>query len=81
MLHEGPLPGTVIDFWRLVWQEDVHVIAMVTNIVEHVTVKCEKYWPESESSFCCGPIQVSFEEQCTFPDYIIRTFHLRAHMS
>ena len=42
----GPLPNTVIDFWWLVWQEQVHVVAMVTNIVERGQQKCEQYWPD-----------------------------------
>ena len=28
---QGPLPGTIGDFWRLVWQEDTRVIVMLCN--------------------------------------------------
>ena len=31
---QGPLPGTVGDFWRLVWQENSRVIVMLCNEVE-----------------------------------------------
>lgn len=34
-LHNtGPKPETVGDFWQMVWQENVFVIAMVTNLKE-----------------------------------------------
>ena len=36
---KGPKPNTVGDFWKMVWQEDVLVIAMVTNLTEGEKVK------------------------------------------
>ena len=46
---QGPLPNTTGDFWRMVWEQQVEVIAMVTRDVEDNKVKCHKYWPDSVS--------------------------------
>jgi protein tyrosine phosphatase len=44
---QGPLPVTTSDFWRMVWEEECQVIAMVTLDMECGKVKCHRYWPES----------------------------------
>ncbi|PAA77894.1 hypothetical protein BOX15_Mlig029219g2 [Macrostomum lignano] len=41
---QGPLQATVVDFWRMVWQEKVEVIVMTTKEVEGGKSKCAKYW-------------------------------------
>jgi protein tyrosine phosphatase len=30
----GPKSSSTVDFWRLVWQENVNQIIMLTNIIE-----------------------------------------------
>lgn len=40
---KGPKPNTVGDFWKMVWQEDVLVIAMVTNLTEGEKVQMITY--------------------------------------
>ena len=68
---------TITDFWRLVWQEKVRTIAMVTNVKEGKTKKCEQYWPaESGSGQSYGPFNVTVVEQHIFADYTIRTIQL-----
>lgn len=38
LLLTGPRPSTVVDFWRMVWQENARVIVCLTNIREADTV-------------------------------------------
>ena len=35
---QGPLQGTVEDFWRLVWEQQSAVIVMLTNVKERSRV-------------------------------------------
>ena len=67
----GPLPNTVTDFWWLVWQEKIHVVAMVTSVVEEGQQKCEQYWPSQETQEY-GPFKVTLTDQQVFADYTIR---------
>lgn len=42
---QGPKPETVIAFWRMIWQENVRAIVMVTGLMEGTKQKCARYWP------------------------------------
>ncbi|XP_067950763.1 tyrosine-protein phosphatase non-receptor type 13-like [Watersipora subatra] len=44
---QGPMPHTADDFWEMVLEQDISVIAMVTQDVEGGKVKCHRYWPDS----------------------------------
>ena len=68
----GPLSKTLIDFWRLMWQEHVPTIVMVTNLKELDKVKCHQYWPDVGSSQHYGPFVVTSTDQQVYTDYIIR---------
>jgi len=67
----GPLPNTITDFWWLVWQERICIVAMVTNVVEGGQQKCEQYWP-SQGTQEYGPFKVTLTDQQVFADYTIR---------
>ncbi len=74
-LPSGPLPSTVLDLWRLVWQEKCCALVMLTNTVEGGKVKCEQYWPESGSK-SYPPFQVTITNQQILADYTVRSFVL-----
>ena len=36
------------DFWAMVWEQGVEVVAMLTGVVEHGRQKCHPYWPDKQ---------------------------------
>lgn len=42
---QGPLDNTIADFWQMIWQQYVLVIAMTTKVFEQRKIKCAQYWP------------------------------------
>ncbi|XP_059897966.1 LOW QUALITY PROTEIN: tyrosine-protein phosphatase non-receptor type 14-like [Gadus macrocephalus] len=43
---QGPLANTCADFWQMVWEQGVNVIAMVTGEEEGGRSKSHRYWPK-----------------------------------
>ena len=79
-MHAGPLPHAVTDFWRLVLQEKVPTIVMVTNLKERNKDKCHQYWPDTGSEDY-GPLNVTITDQQIFADYTLRSFQVMVSKS
>lgn len=43
---QGPIPATFNDFWKVVWQQDVRVVVMLTAEQEGGQVKAHNYWSD-----------------------------------
>ncbi|XP_063403661.1 receptor-type tyrosine-protein phosphatase H-like [Mytilus trossulus] len=50
---QGPLPGTANDFWRMIWEQSVSIIVMLTKCSENNMDKCEHYWPHDANEPKC----------------------------
>ncbi|XP_019631267.1 PREDICTED: tyrosine-protein phosphatase Lar-like isoform X1 [Branchiostoma belcheri] len=71
---QGPLPHTVNDFWKMVWEWKSCSIIMLTELQERGHEKCHKYWPGEVEMY--GDICVEAKGDKTFQDYTVRTFHI-----
>ncbi|CAN9509093.1 unnamed protein product [Ophioblennius macclurei] len=71
---QGPLPGTVGDFWRMIWEQQVKGVVMVTNCVELGRTKCEQYWPPVHQSRPFGELVVTTTSEQKEPNWTLRTF-------
>lgn len=47
---QAPMQNTVRDWWRMIWEQGVQVIAMLTKLQEGGKEKCFRYWPNFVSS-------------------------------
>uniref|UniRef100_A0A3Q4MXW4 Receptor-type tyrosine-protein phosphatase F n=1 Tax=Neolamprologus brichardi TaxID=32507 RepID=A0A3Q4MXW4_NEOBR len=72
---QGPLPETLSDFWRMVWEQRTCTIVMMTRLEEKSRVKCDQYWP-SRGTETYGMIQVTMLDTLELATYSVRTFAL-----
>ncbi|XP_034065356.1 receptor-type tyrosine-protein phosphatase F isoform X24 [Gymnodraco acuticeps] len=72
---QGPLPETLSDFWRMVWEQRSNTIVMMTRLEEKSRVKCDQYWP-SRGTETYGMIQVTMLDTVELATYSVRTFAL-----
>ncbi|XP_068449268.1 protein tyrosine phosphatase receptor type Fa isoform X1 [Clinocottus analis] len=72
---QGPLPETLSDFWRMVWEQRTCTIVMMTRLEEKSRVKCDQYWP-SRGTETYGMIQVTMLDTVELAAYSVRTFAL-----
>uniref|UniRef100_A0A7N9AT67 Receptor-type tyrosine-protein phosphatase F n=1 Tax=Mastacembelus armatus TaxID=205130 RepID=A0A7N9AT67_9TELE len=72
---QGPLPETLSDFWRMVWEQRSSTIVMMTRLEEKSRVKCDQYWP-SRGAETYGMIQVTMLDTVELATYSVRTFAL-----
>ncbi|KAK9718919.1 Fibronectin type III domain [Popillia japonica] len=73
---QGPLPSTFDCFWRMVWEQRVNIIVMITNLVERGRRKCDMYWPK-EGTETYGVIQVKLVKEDVMATYTVRTLQIR----
>lgn len=72
-LISGPMSKTSSDFWRMIWQEQVECIVMLTNLIEGGKVSpnychfytvmsaCNRKWQYMTFSFC---VSFLFQNKC-----------------
>ncbi|XP_021422478.2 receptor-type tyrosine-protein phosphatase V isoform X5 [Oncorhynchus mykiss] len=78
---QGPLRSTIADFWRMVWEQNVRIIVMVTALKQKDMVLCDEYWPMEQGTVSYGMVQVTTVSRKRRPDYFITTIHLRQCVS
>ncbi|XP_017274720.1 tyrosine-protein phosphatase non-receptor type 22 [Kryptolebias marmoratus] len=79
---QGPLPHTVVDFLRMLWEYDVQVVVMSCREFEMGKKKCEVYWPQTQDeAFVCEPFTVHCVSEENKGEYLTRSLRLTYRQS
>uniref|UniRef100_A0A665VD74 protein-tyrosine-phosphatase n=1 Tax=Echeneis naucrates TaxID=173247 RepID=A0A665VD74_ECHNA len=70
---QGPKEDTLADFWRMIWEQKVATVVMLTNLKERKEDKCCQYWPD-QGCWTYGNVRVAVEDFTVLVDYTIRKF-------
>ncbi|NWW88700.1 PTPRV phosphatase, partial [Rhynochetos jubatus] len=73
---QGPLKKTIEDFWRMVWEQHVCNIVMLTVCMENGRVLCDHYWPSESAPVSYGQVQVHLLMQSSSEEWTLRKFKL-----
>ncbi|XP_032431091.1 receptor-type tyrosine-protein phosphatase H isoform X15 [Xiphophorus hellerii] len=78
---QDPLPNTVVDFWRMIWEQKVKRVVMVTNHIEAERTKCAQYWPEGMKQRQYGDVLVSVTSELKEQNWTLRQFTVKQKRS
>ncbi|XP_047540723.1 tyrosine-protein phosphatase 69D isoform X2 [Vanessa atalanta] len=76
IITQDPLPGTIMDFWRMVSEHNVSTIVMLSELGEG---KCPRYWDDGTVQY--EHISVEYEESESCPYYTRRQFRVTNNKS
>lgn len=71
---QGPLPSTIGDFWRMIWEQQTCTIVMMTKLEERNRLKCDQYWPNKGTEVYANCVQVTLVDVAELSTYTVRTF-------
>ncbi|XP_025107076.1 receptor-type tyrosine-protein phosphatase S-like isoform X2 [Pomacea canaliculata] len=76
---QGPMQTTEDDFWRMVWQEHVTQIVMLTKSLtkSHKTAAFYKYWPSAGEKKKYDQVEVTCVDEVNKAHFIVRTFSVK----
>lgn len=77
---QAPLDSTIVDFWRMIWEQNSRVIIMATDLNENGIERCAEYLPPSvvlDNNLAFGDFQVTLKSREVKDKYAVSTLHLK----
>ena len=73
---------TIADFWRMIWEQNVSIIVMVTNCREGNDEKCQQYWSDEVGEPFEGyEAHITLQKVVKLPDFTVREFSVVHQMT
>ena len=74
---QAPKDTTLEDFWRMIIENKIVNIVMVTKLIELGKRKCEPYFPTSENNqLQIGQLNLILDSECLFNGHILRKINV-----
>lgn len=77
---QAPLEHTIVDFWRMIWEQNSRVIIMATDLTENGIEKCAEYLPSSfviDNHVSFGDYQITLKMREVREKYAVSMVHLQ----
>lgn len=77
---QAPMENTIIDFWRMIWEQNSRVIIMATDLTENGIEKCADYLPPSfvvDNQIVFGDYQITLKNREVKEKYAVSSLHLK----
>ncbi|XP_015272433.1 PREDICTED: receptor-type tyrosine-protein phosphatase C [Gekko japonicus] len=62
---QGPLLETISDFWSMIYQRKVKVIAMLTELKDDTQELCAQYWGEGKQTYDNLTVELKYTNCCS----------------
>ncbi len=77
---QGPLESTIVDFWRMIWEQNSRVIIMATDLIENGIEQCSEYLPPSfviDNHVTFGDFHITLKNREVKEKYAMSMVHLK----
>lgn len=77
---QAPLESTIVDFWRMIWEQNSRVIIMATDLIENGIEQCSEYLPPSfviDNHVTFGDFHITLKHREVKDKYAMSMVHLK----
>ena len=81
---QAPVPASMVNFWKMIWEQTIMTIVMLCGIQEHGRINCHVYWPDptlSKPVVKHGDFEIKYLDTDTTNEfYWVRKFEIKVEL-